>query len=373
MDFDVSLLLDRFDSTIVGLRERYPHTGPGFCAGLAVEGQVVRAEHHGLGHLEWQQALAGNTRFYLASETKFWVAALVMQAVAAGRITLDADMRDRLPALAGAQCPVRLGHLLRHTSGVDDYLYLWRVQLGRSEDDLVTRAQAFELIRLAGDVDFEPGSRHEYSNSNYLLLADWLERDAGLPLNELARRRFFEPWKMHDTSFEQDPRRALPRRARSYRSCADGGWHDLPVNLATWGDGGMWSTLDDLLRAEARLQEDYRQRGSQSLLGLCAEEDGRFGPADLPYRFGIELMRVANRRMLFHGGGFAGFSSLVQRCPNDESVLVLLANVEGFEASATWWSERLWSTAQPKEGHGGNGAQTVCKDGNVLPHASERR
>ncbi|MFN5049287.1 serine hydrolase domain-containing protein [Roseateles sp.] len=342
---EVPPLLDRFDAAVAALREKYDPLGPGFCVGLAVEGQTVRTAHHGLAHLEWPQPLAGDTRFYLASESKFWVAALVMQAVAAGRITLDADMRALLPALASYEHPVLLGHLLRHTSGVDDYLYLWQMQLGHVESDLITQAQALALVQRAEDGDFEPGSRFDYSNSNYVLLADWLERDAGLPLNEIARQGLFEPWQLRDTSFENDPQRVLPRRARSYQTSAAGAWRELPVNLASWGDGGLWSTLDDLLRAEACLQDDWQRHGGQSLLARCAADDLRFSTTESPYRFGTEVLRKDQRQLLFHGGGFAAFSSLALRCPDEAWALVVLANIEGFDASAETWADCLWPGA----------------------------
>ncbi|MBK1613812.1 hypothetical protein CKO44_10055 [Rubrivivax gelatinosus] len=342
MAIQLTPLLDRFDTAIAALREQHDARGPGFSIALVVDGQALRSVHHGQANLEWQQALAGDTRYYLASESKPWVAALVMQAVAAGRITLDADMREHLPALAGCTQPVRLGHLLRHTSGLDDYLYLWGMQLGHDEDDLVTQAQALALIRRAEDVDFEPGSRHDYSNSNYVLLADWLERDAGLPLDALARQRFFEPWGLHDTGFENDPRRVLPRRARSYRLDPARGWLDRPVNLASWGDGGLWATLDDLVRAEAQWLDDWRRHGAQSLLGRCSADDcGRFGPADLMYRFGVEVVPRDGGSLMFHGGAFAGFSSLVLRGLDEGWALVVMANVEGFDASASVWTGRL--------------------------------
>lgn len=339
---DLPRLLDRFDTAIAALRAQQAASAPGVSIALVVDGQAIRTEHLGLAELEWQQALAGDTRFYLASESKPWVAALVMDAVAAGRIALDADLRAVLPAIAAFSRPVRLGHLLRHCSGIDDYLYLWGLQLGHAEQDLINQAQALALIQRVGDVDAEPGTRHDYSNSNYVLLADWLERDAGLPLDALARQRFFAPWGMVNTGFECDPHRVRPRRARSYGHDPAGGWRELPVNLASWGDGGLWSTLDDLVRAEARWLEDWRRQGPQALLARCALEDARFAPAGQPYRFGVELQDHGPRQLMFHGGSFAGFSSLVLRCLDEGVALVVLANAEGFDASAGTWSERLW-------------------------------
>jgi CubicO group peptidase (beta-lactamase class C family) len=345
MSLNVPHIVDRFDACVASLRDRHDPLGPGFSIALMSDGQAIRTACHGQALIEWQQPVAPDTRFYLASESKFWVAALVMDAVAGGRVALDTDMRHALPALADCTRPVRLGHLLRHTSGVDDYLYLWRMQLGHDEDDLVTQAQALALIRRAGDLDFEPGTRHDYSNSNYVLLADWLERDTGRRLDELARDRFFAPWGLRHTSFERDPRRVLARRARSYQPADAGEWRELPVNLATWGDGGMWSTLDDLVRAEAHLLEDWRRHGANAVLARCSGLDPRFGPADPPYAFGLEALAHDHRRLLFHGGGFAGFSSLVLRSLEDGLSLIVLGNVEGFDASARTWAERLWPSA----------------------------
>ena len=223
MSLDIPHMLDRFDAGIARLRDQHDPLGPGFNIALTMDGQAIRTACHGQALIEWQQPLAGDIRLYLASEAKFWVAALVMDAVAAGRVALDADVRNALPALAGCAQPVRLGHLLRHTSGVDDYLYLWHMQLGHDEDDLVNREQALALIRRAGDVDFEPGARHDYSNSNYLLLADWL----GTRLRPAARRDR-TGLLLCAVGTEQYQLRALPlavccrARARSYQRAASG-------------------------------------------------------------------------------------------------------------------------------------------------------
>jgi len=340
MPRDLSSILGRFDAAVDALRAQLDPAGPGFSIALVVEGQPARVAHHGLAQLAWSQRLAGDTRMYLASEAKPWVAALVMDAVAAGRIALETDMRTQLPALAGCEQPVRLGHLLRHTSGLHDYLFLWHMQLAHDEDARVTQAQALALIERAEGA-FEPGARYDYSNSNYVLLAEWLQQDAGRPLDELARQRFFEPWGMRDTSFERDPRRVLPRRSCSYGH--DGAaWREQPVNLATWGDGGLWSTLDDLMRAEAHWLDDWRDHGPRSSLGRCIADDTAYG-AGVGYRFGLELAVDGERRWAFHGGGFAGFSSLVLRGLDDRVALIVLSNAAGFDASAATWMRRLWA------------------------------
>ena len=107
----------------------------------------------------------------------------------------------------------------------------------------------------------------------------------------------------------------------------------------------MWSTLDDLVRAEAHWLDDWRRHGAGSLLARCAAEDVRFGPVGQPYGFGIEVRAHEGRQLMFHGGGFAGFSSLVLRCVEEGCAVIVLANVEGFDASVRTWAERLWPVA----------------------------
>jgi CubicO group peptidase (beta-lactamase class C family) len=336
-------LADRLDTAVDRLRATHRPDEPGFALALIAEGQVLRQVTHGMAHLEWQQPITADTRFYLASESKPWTAALMLACVAAGRISLDEDVRARLPALQSYEQAIRLGHLLRHTSGVADYLGLWHAQLGRHEHDVVTQAQALELIRLADDVRFTPGSRFEYSNSNYVLLAELLRQLEGCSLAELARRRCFGPWGLLDSSFEEQPGRVMQRRARSYESEQPQVWLDAPVPLASWGDGGLWSSLSDLTQVECRWQaqgpngSDY-----QFLLGACLQEDPRFAPADAPYRFGLEVLRHGAREFAFHGGGYAGFSAMLLRCLGERSSLLLLSNRDGLDTSTDTWLEAIW-------------------------------
>lgn len=334
--------LQRLDQAIARAQHVHHPDGPGFCLALVRGAQVLRQVHHGMAHLEWPQPITGRTRFYLASEAKPWTAALVMDAVADGRVGLDDDVRPWLPALAECTRPVRLGHLLRHTSGLQDYLGLWHAQLAHHEHDHITQSQALALIGRAGDVDFEPGTRHDYSNSNYVLLAELLQRLTGQDLASLARQRLFGPWGMHDTGFEAQPWRVLRQRARSYGRDPQGDWTDLPVPLGSWGDGGLWSTLDDLVLAEAQWPTARNAHPTATRLAQCCADDARFAPPGTPYRFGLEVAKAGAADLAFHGGGYAGFSSLVVRHAASATALVVLANAEGFDADAAAWIDAVW-------------------------------
>lgn len=82
-------LLACLDRAIAHLRATHKADDPGYCLAFISNGEVLRQFHRGMAHLEWQQPIAGNTRFYLASESKPWVAAMVMNVIASGKIQLD--------------------------------------------------------------------------------------------------------------------------------------------------------------------------------------------------------------------------------------------------------------------------------------------
>ncbi|MBQ0959148.1 beta-lactamase family protein [Ideonella sp. 4Y11] len=316
---------------------------PGFALAWLQQGQVLRRQVQGCAHLEWDAPLTEHTRFYLASEAKPWVAALVLQAVADGQLDLMEDLRAQLPALAEVDHPVRIGHALRHTSGLPDYLALWHAQLAHHENDLVDQAQALALIARSGGPRFVPGERYEYSNSNYVLLAERLQQISGLSLAELAQQRLFGPWGLRDTGFERDPWRVLPRRARSYARDPAGAWRDQPVPLGSWGDGGLWSTLADLERAEAAWWADWQARGPHSLLARAMADDARFAPPGQSYRFGLEVLPRGGHDVVFHGGAYAGFRALCLRRPaTGEALLVLSNRDEDADTSAPDWMNLLW-------------------------------
>lgn len=345
---DSSALLMRLDQALAerALLQPAPSAPePGWAAAWLQQGQVLRRQVQGCAHLEWGCPLTEHTRFYLASEAKPWVAALVLQAVAEGQLDLMEDLRAHLPALAEIDHPIRIGHALRHTSGLPDYLALWHAQLAHHEHDQIDQAQALALIARSGSLHFVPGERHEYSNSNYVLLAERLQQVSGLGLAELAQQRFFGPWGMADTGFERDPWRVLPRRARSYARdpAPDGPWRDQPVPLASWGDGGLWSTLADLERAEAAWLADWRAQGPNSLLARAMADDLRFAPPGQSYRFGVEVLQRGGHEVVFHGGAYAGFRALCLRRPAvGEALLVLSNRDEDKDTSPPSWINLLW-------------------------------
>lgn len=313
------------------LQARLPADGPGFSALVLRHGQPVFELHHGLACLELGVPLTKRSRYYLASESKQFTAACVLNLVRQGLIGLDDDVSPHLPEVRQFEQAISVRQLLNHTSGIPDYFAFLQCQLGRHESDYFNNAHLLRIIEKMDELAFAPGSAHAYSNCNYTLLAKLVEVLSGNSLAEQARNTVFAPLEMHATAFDVERQAVMPQRVRSYTPDAamPGGYRQHLGNANTVGDGGVYASLHDLALWERAWHRQYADPASlvRSLLQPSSAPDGD----SWPYRFGLEVVEHAGREVVFHGGGLWGFHTLLLRLPQAGLSVVHLANVDTAE------------------------------------------
>ena len=237
---------------------------------VAQDGKIIYNDAFGWANLEWRIPNALDTRFRIASITKEFTAVLVMQQVEKGRLRLDGKVSEYLP-----DYPERNGnritihHLLTHTAGIIDYGHLFEY-LGRGGsvnvagfDLQVSDAETtpdylnvgrlphtrHDLLGYFADKDllFSPGSRLEYSNFGYTLLAIILEKVTGQSYQELLQEGILGPVGMENTGIDVNSS-ILERRASGYDYRPLAGLENCPfldMSIAL-GSGSLYSTVEDL-------------------------------------------------------------------------------------------------------------------------------
>ena len=183
-------------------------------------------------------------RFWVGSVTKTFVATLVMQLVAEGRLRLDDTLAQRLPGRVHEGRRIRIRNLLNHSSGIPDYMRLEPfVSATARNRRVVIPPKRLISQAVRGPLEFPPGSRVSYSNTNYLLLADILERTTQEPLARLLRERIFEPLGLDATEYESGGRHLGPGDLHGYDGARDA---SLDTLGGPWADGAIVSSGDDL-------------------------------------------------------------------------------------------------------------------------------
>jgi CubicO group peptidase (beta-lactamase class C family) len=291
---------------------------------VAREGRVLLAKGYGLADRERGVPNTPATKFRIGSLTKAFTAAAVPLLQQDGKLD-DDDLLERFIPDYPEGDRIFLRHLLSHTSGIANFTALPEYdEYSQHPTTLLRTIEQFRDLPL----EFEPGSRFRYSNSNYILLAYVIEQVAGSTYGEFLRQRIFEPLGMNDTGYDHnDP--ALPEMARGYAFEADSGelreasYIDMTV---PGGAGGLYSTVRNLLIWHQALTDDRLLTPASRALMFTPVRNG-YG-----YGWGIQTA-FADRLTISHQGGINGFLSVIWRFPDEDLVIVVLSNSISEETS----------------------------------------
>src|SRR4030095_3672260 len=293
---------------------------------VAEDGKVIYKKGFGLANMEWNIPNEPDTKFRLGSITKQFTAALILQLVQQGKIKLDGKVSDYLPDYrkdTGGRMTIH--HLLSHTSGVPNYT----AQPGFFQNVSRNPFKVDDFVKqyASGDLEFEPGTKFNYSNSGYFLLGDIIEKVTGKPYEQVLKENIFDPVGMKNTGYDHwgtiIGKRATgySRTARGYQTAA---YLDMSIPYAA---GSLYSTVEDLYLWDQALY------GEKILSAKSKELMFRPNLNNYGYGFVIRNATLAPPTKLAvpviqHNGGINGFSTVIVRMKGDKRLIVLLDNAE---------------------------------------------
>lgn len=314
------------DRRVDSVFARYDRTaGPGCAVGVYRDGAMAYARGYGMADLNQGIAISPRTVFYIASTSKQFAAASIALLAEQGRIGLDDPVRTFVPELPPWADGITVRHLVLHTSGIRDYLGLWAMS-GRSSADEIPEAVALDLIARQRATDFAPGARWSYSNSGYFLLSVIVGRVTGTSLREYAEERIFGPLGMASTHFHDDNTMIVPHRAEGYQPDGGGGYRIVRTSFALVGDGGLLSTVEDLLRWDRNFYDNRLGTGGPALIELLTTPGRLADGRPLTYGFGLMAGRHRGLPTIRHGGAFIGFRAELLRFPTERFSVAVLCN-----------------------------------------------
>lgn len=303
---------------------------------IVEQGKVVYQGVFGIGNINPLDSLGLNSVFRLASVSKQFTAMGVMLLKEQGKLNYDQDIRDFIPEWPYKDITIR--HLLNHVSGLPDEGQLmnthWRPDLEFNDPkrnisgnwDIIS-----QFIKHQPPVYFKPKEKWAYSNTGYMLLATIISRISERLFPEFLNEEIFKPAGMLNTcvyDYVSGPDKTMPNRVYGFRAGIDG--QTLTLNdehflNAAQGEGGIYSTLGDLLKWDRIL---YTEK-------LISKEtlNEAFSPVVLlngqqsDYGFGWFIKSsLSGKKVVAHSGGWLGFSTYIQREIEDDHCIILLSN-----------------------------------------------
>lgn len=297
---------------------------PGCSAAVGVEGDIVWAGTRGLADLDTHAEISKDTTFDIASVSKQFTATAILLLAQAGKLSLDDTLASHLPELPAWAETVTVEQVMHQTSGIPDYIGLLE-DAGYAYSDRTTPAQALQVLADAPELQFEPGSQFDYSNSNYFLLGEIVQRVSGQPLPAYLSAEVFKPLGL---AMVMDAK-AIPGSAVPYDY--DDGTTEYTAAITAWeqvGDGGVQTTPSQLVR----WADNYRtgKLGGRSLLD--AQTDGGAGTGDGD-RYGAGIF-VLSDGSLDHDGSWAGFVTAFHVSADRRTSIAVSCNTDTQDPTA---------------------------------------
>lgn len=299
---------------------------PGVALGVIKDGKLIYKRGYGMANLENNVPITSETSFYIGSTSKQFTAMCIALLEEEGKVSIEDDIRKYLHELPQYEKPITIRHLIHHLSGIRDYLALWELS-GRNFADSYPEEEALAMIARQKSLLFTPGEQYSYSNTNYFLLSLIVKRASGKSLREFADEKIFKPLGMGNSHFHDDRTKIIKNRATGHVPKTGVGFSIYQSSFDLVGDGGLYTTVEDLFKWDQNFYQNKLGKGRQTLIDRVLTygkvNDGR----QIIYAWGLQRQRYRGLRIVFHNGGFIGFRSELLRFPEQNFTVIVLGNV----------------------------------------------
>ena len=294
---------------------------PGASVMVIKNREVLFAKVYGLADVERKIPCATDTNFRLASVTKQFTAMAIMILAERKKLSLDEALTDLFPEFPSYGKGITVRHLLSHTSGLIDYEDV----IPKGTEIPVLDRDVLRLLMRQDKTAFPPGSKFRYSNSAYALLALIVEARSGRTFAQFLQQNIFAPLKMRNTLAYEQGLSVVPNRAFGYSP--DGAAFkrtDQSLTSSVLGDGGIYSSVEDLYRWDQALYTD--KLVSSKMLKLAFAPAMAADHSNTGYGFGWYIGEHRGLKELWHSGNTLGFTTRIARFPDRKFTVIILTN-----------------------------------------------
>ena len=300
-------------------------------------GEIIFQKGYGLANVEQNLPVTGATNFRLASVTKQFTAMSILMLIDRGQLKLETTLKEIFPNFPDYGKNITIKNLLQHTSGLIDYEDL----IPDTATIQVKDQDVLNLIMQTDSTYFQPGSKHQYSNTGYALLALTVEKISGKPFRDFLRDNIFQPLGMDNTIAFEKNINEVKNRAYGY-TIKDNiiELTDQSITSAVLGDGGIYSSLNDLYKWDQALYTgkliDKKYLDESWTRGIT--NNG----IEFPYGYGWRLEKYHDMEVIYHTGSTRGFRNIIYRMPEKKFTIVIFTNRDaGSEFSTLKFAHQM--------------------------------
>ncbi len=284
---------------------------------IEYNGAILLAKGYGYRNTEEKLSCDDQTIYQIGSVTKQFTATIILKLAEQKKLSLSDKLSKYFPEFPNAE-KINIENLLSHTSGIFNYTNDADFMMKEVEKP-IDRQKLFEMVKNK-PLDFEPGTKYNYSNTGYMMLGYIIEKVTGRKYEQAVKQNIFIPLQMTHSGFDyknlQDANRAV-----GYNVIVNGkGERAMKVDsTVSFSAGAMYTTVGDLNKWNRSLQTENILT-KQSLQNAFTRRLSNYG-------LGWAIDSIGGKQMISHGGGIHGFLSYNTFIPADKNSVTLFTNV----------------------------------------------
>lgn len=285
---------------------------------IAKDNQVLFQKGYGFRDVDKKISHDVNSIFQIGSVTKQFTSAIILQLQQEKKLSVQDKISKYFPGFPRGN-EITVHHLLSHTSGIYNYttnsdFMMNKVAIPHTEEQMIALFKDKPL-------NFEPGTKYDYSNSGYMLLGYIIEKVTKKPYEQVVRERILTPLQMNNSGFD------FTNLDNEFKTTGYYNIKDTVVKSAivdssvSYAAGALYSTAGDLFKWEQSLYGNQVMNDESKKLA--------YTPVHNKYGYGWVIDTLYGTQTIAHGGGIHGFSSFLLRFPSEKLVVILMDNSGG--------------------------------------------
>ncbi|MDF2189265.1 serine hydrolase domain-containing protein [Paraflavitalea sp. CAU 1676] len=296
---------------------------PGCVVAIVRSDTVLYAQGFGLANLEQQVANTPQSVYYMCSVSKQFAGYAIALLARQGKLNLDSDIRQYLPWMQIPGKKITVRHLLNHTSGIRDDISMAAIT-GLPLEGMLTQEAAINLLKKQRSLNFEPGDKYAYSNSNYVLLAEIVQAVSGQSFRAFTNEQIFQPLGMSSAVFIDQSTETIPGRVASYSKDSKGNYNNSLQHVYTLGDGGLFVNVLDMTKW---VMNFYAPKAGDSKDIEQLTERGKLNNGKvISYALGISVDSSRGWKRFMHNGGLNGYRTIQVVYPELKTGFIVFGN-----------------------------------------------
>ncbi len=292
-----------------------------FCGSvlIAKKGKILLSKGYGMANNTSALVNSPTTKFKLASVSKQFTAMAIMILQEKGKLSTEDKLTKYIADYPNGD-KITIHNLLTHTSGIPNVTALPVFDSIKGKPH--TLEQVIALTK-GKPLEFEPGSKFNYSNSGYILLTYIIEKASGKNYGDYMKENIFDPLGMKNSGLYPS-NGILKNAAIGYTEANEGliqaAYIDMTIPA---GAGALYSTVEDLFLWDQALYTEklVKKETIEKIMTVFLDN----------YAYGWMLTKYKEHKKFFHGGGIEGFNTVINRFTDDEICIIILKNVDNYQ------------------------------------------